>query len=60
MDQPITGFLIAGEYKFFYPAQTQFMGDDLLVWNDHVAKPISCSLCVARQPNGGGIEASGP
>ena len=41
VDQPISGFLVAGEDKIFYPAKTQFLGDDLLVWNDQVPKPVA-------------------
>lgn len=41
VDQPIRGFLIAGQDKVFHAAKAQFLGDTLLVWSDDVPKPVA-------------------
>ncbi|HZK81469.1 MAG TPA: sialate O-acetylesterase, partial [Humisphaera sp.] len=41
VDQPIEGFMVAGEDKVFYPAKTQFLADTLLVWSEQAPKPVA-------------------
>ena len=48
-DEPVTGFIIAGNDRHFVWAQAKIEGDTVVVWSDQVAEPVAVRYAWAGQ-----------
>lgn len=62
-DNELKGFAIAGEDKKFVWAKAEIRGDEIIVWNTNIKKPVAVRYAWASNPicnlyNGAGLPAS--